>query len=93
MTHKNWDNVRDRRLYSYMNDPEHDRFEFAMRLAGISQEATAIRQFVLERSEQIIIHHDQRNFKQQDVSVPTVKLRFPSGKYTVIDSAVTQATL
>ena len=43
MTHKNWDNVRDRRLYSYMNDPEHDRFEFAMRLAGISQEAIAIR--------------------------------------------------
>ena len=89
MTHKNWDNVRDRRLYSYMNDPEHDRFEFAMRLAGISQEATAIRQFLLERSEQIIIHHDQPNFKQKDVTVPTVKLRFPSGKYTVSDSTPT----
>ena len=85
MTHKNWDNVRDRRLYSYMNDPEHTRFEFAMRLAGISQEATAIRQFVLERSEQIIIHHQQRKFTRQRTSVPTVKLRFPSGKYTVID--------
>lgn len=89
MTHKNWDNVRDRRLYSYMNDPEHERFEFAMRLAGISQEATAIRQFLLERSEQIIIHHAQPNFKQKDVTVPTVKLRFPSGKYTVIDSTPT----
>lgn len=89
MTHKNWDNVRDRRLYSYMNDPEHERLEFAMRLAGISQEATAIRQFLLERSEQIIIHHDQPNFKRKEVTVPTVKLRFPSGKYTVIDSTPT----
>lgn len=83
MTHKNWDNVRDRRLYSYMNDPEHERFAFAMRLAGMSQEATAIRQFVLERSEQIIIHHDRKQFKQKEVPVPTVKLHFPSGKYTV----------
>ncbi|WP_186473957.1 hypothetical protein [Psychrobacter sp. KCTC 72983] len=86
MTHKNWDNVRDRRLYSYMNDPEHDRFEFAMRLAGISQEATAIRQFVLERSDQIIINHQHDKFKQNDVTVTTVKLRFPSGKFTATDS-------
>ena len=89
MTHKNWDNVRDRRLYSYMNDPEHQRFEFAMRLAGISQEATAIRQFVLERSDQIIISQQQRKFKQSSTTVPTVKLLFPSGKYTVINSAKT----
>ena len=86
MTHKNWDNVRDRRLYSYMNDPEHDRFEFAMRLAGISQEATAIRQFVLEHSDQIIINSQRDKFKQKPVTVSTVKLRFPSGKFTVLDS-------
>lgn len=84
MTHKNWDNVRDRRLYSYMNDPEYQRFEFAMRLAGISQSATAIRLFLLEHSDQIIIEHDRKKFKQKDVAVPTVKLQFPCGKYTVI---------
>ncbi|WP_201556262.1 hypothetical protein [Psychrobacter sp. 72-O-c] len=86
MTHKNWDNVRDRRLYSYMNDPEHERFEFAMRLAGISQEATAIRQFLLAHSDQIIIKHDSKNFKPSSHAIATVKLLFPSGKYTVIDS-------
>lgn len=86
MTHKNWDNLRDRRLYSYMNDPEHDRFEFAMRLSGVSQEATAIRQFLLERSEQIIIKHDRANFRPKSTAIPTVKLLFPSGKYTVVNS-------
>ncbi|PAT63123.1 hypothetical protein [Psychrobacter sp. JB193] len=83
MAHKNWDNVRDHRLYGYMNQKELDQFLEAMRLRDLGQPATAVREFLTEISEQIIITHRQKQFKQQQVVIPTVKYQFPSGKFTV----------
>lgn len=83
MANKNWDNVRDHRLYGYMNQKELDQFLEAMRLRDLGQPATAVRMFVTEMSEQIIITHRQKQFKQQQVVIPTVKYQFPSGKFTV----------
>lgn len=83
MSHKNWDNVRDHRLYGYLNQKELNAFLEAMRLRDIGQPATAVRTFVTEMSEQIIISHRQNQFKQKQVTVPTVTYQFPSGKFTV----------
>lgn len=83
MAHKNWDNVRDHRLYGYLNQKELDQFLEAMRLRDMGQQATAVRQFVIERSEQIIISRRQDQFKQEQIIIPTVKYQFPSGKFTV----------
>jgi len=83
MAHKNWDNVRDHRLYGYINQKELDDFLEAMRIRDMDQQATAVRQFVAERSSQIIIEHRQKQFKQRQVVVPTVKYQFPGGKFTV----------
>lgn len=83
MAHKNWDNVRDHRLYGYLNQKELDQFLEAMRLRDMEQQATAVRTFVTEMSEQIIINHRQNQFKQQQVIIPTVNYQFPSGKFTV----------
>lgn len=83
MAHKNWDNVRDHRLYGYMNQKELDQFLEAMRLRDMDQQATAVRMFVTEMSEQIIITHRQKQFKQQQVVIPTVNYQFPGGKFTV----------
>lgn len=54
MTHKNWDDVRDHRIYAYLNQKELDLFLEAMRLQDLSQNATAARQFIIERSQQIV---------------------------------------
>ena len=54
MTHKNWDDVRDHRIYAYLNQKELDLFLEAMRLQDLSQIATAARQFIIERSQQIV---------------------------------------
>lgn len=83
MTHKNWDNVRDNRIYGYLNQHEIDDFLEAMRLRDMDQQATAVRTFVVEHSKQIIIEHHQKQFKQQQVVIPTVKYQFPGGKFTV----------
>ena len=83
MSHKNWDNVRDHRLYGYMNQKELDAFLEAMRLRDIGQQATAVRMFVSEMSEQIIINHRQNQFKPQQIIIPTVNYHFPGGKFTV----------
>ena len=83
MAHKNWDNVRDHRLYGYLNQKELDQFLEAMSLRDMGQQATAVRIFVTEMSEQIIINHRKNQFKQQQVIIPTVNYQFPSGKFTV----------
>lgn len=83
MSHKNWDNVRDHRLYGYMNQKELDAFLEAMRLRDIGQQATAVRMFVSEMSEQIIIDNRQNQFKPQQIVIPTVNYHFPGGKFTV----------
>ncbi len=83
MSHKNWDNVRDHRLYGYLNQKEMDDFLEAMRIRDMDQPATAVREFISAMSNQIIITHRQNHFKQKQVTVPTVKYQFPSGKFTV----------
>lgn len=54
MAYKNWDDVRDHRIYAYLNQKELDLFLEAMRLQDLSQNATAARKFIVERSQQII---------------------------------------
>jgi hypothetical protein len=54
-----------------------------MRIRDMGQQATAVRTFVVERSKQIIVEHRQDQFKQKQVTVPTVKYQFPGGKFTV----------
>lgn len=83
MSHKNWDNVRDIRLYAYLNQKEMDKFLEAMRLQDMDQPATATRTFVIENSDRIIADHRSKQFKQPQVHVQTVKYKFPGGKFTV----------
>lgn len=83
MTHKNWDNVRDYRLYSYLNQHEMDEFFEAMRLQDMDQKSTAARTFILERSKQIIIENKQNQFRQAHITLPSVKYQFPTGDITV----------
>lgn len=84
MAHKNWDNVRDIRLYGYLNQKEMDQFLEAMRLRDMGQKSTAVRDFVIENSDRIIAEHRKNQFKQQPAQVQTVKYQFPGGKFTVI---------
>lgn len=58
--YKNWDNVRDRRIYAYANEQEMAQFLEAMRIQDIEQQATAARQFIIERSQQIIEQHRKK---------------------------------
>lgn len=53
MTHKNWDNVRDNRIYGYLNQAELDLFYEAVHSTGL-QRATAVRAFVLAQSRLIV---------------------------------------
>lgn len=76
--YKNWDNLRDHRIYAYANQRELDIFLEAMRLRDMSQQGTAARQFIIERSQQIIDEHSKKN---QQPSV-TVNYRFPGAKFT-----------
>lgn len=86
MTHKNWDNVRDHRVYAYMNEAEKAQFFEAMRIKDISQQGTALRQFALAHAEQIIITSRQPIKKPK--TLPTVMVRFLDGASTVIDTVV-----
>lgn len=82
MAYKNWDNVRDHRIYAYMNQAEKEAFFEAMRIRDIEQQATAARQMIVERSQQIIVE----SRKQSNRSKPpktTVNYQFPHGTYTV----------
>lgn len=54
MAYKNWDDVRDHRIYAYLNQKELDLFLQAMYLKNLSQNATAARQFIVERSQQVV---------------------------------------
>lgn len=69
MTHKNWDNVRDNRIYGYLNQAELDLFYQAVNSTGL-QRATAVRAFVLAQSRLII----DNNAKAQQA--PTAKKRY-----------------
>lgn len=86
--YKNWDHVRDNRLYSYMNQAELATFHTAMQLQDISQQATALRMFALAQSEQIILA-SRSQLNQTTSHLPTVKYQFPSGTNTVVNDLTT----
>lgn len=54
MTYKNWDDVRDHRIYAYLNREEFELFLAAMQHQQIKQKATAARTFIVERSQHIV---------------------------------------
>lgn len=80
MAYKNWDNVRDHRIYVYMNQAEMDAFLEAMRIRDMEQPATAARRMIIERSQQIIA---ERKSKQSKGIVTTVTYQLSNGKNTV----------
>lgn len=84
MAYKNWDNVRDHRVYAYMNQAEMDKFLQAMKLQDMEQQATAARQMIIERSQQIIIE-SRKQSNQQRPQKQTVNYQFPSGEFTVFN--------
>lgn len=79
MTHKNWDNVRDNRIYGYLNQAELDLFYKAVNTTGL-QRATAVREFVILQS-QLIVDNNQNN-----ATTPMTKKRYfcPDPSFTVL---------
>lgn len=74
--HKNWDNLREHRIYGYMNLAEFEHFQQAINLTG-KQQATCVREFLLAQSD-IIINRNKKNHKP-----PTVNYQFPDRYFTV----------
>lgn len=62
MAYKNWDDVRNHRVYAYLNQEELDLFMEAMRLKDIKQQATAARTFLIEHSKYIVNQHSMYYF-------------------------------
>lgn len=55
--YKNWDNVRDYRIYGYLNQKEHDLLEQAIQITG-KQKAVCVREMIVAQSEIIINKHN-----------------------------------
>lgn len=53
MTYKNWDSVRDYRIYGYLNQSEKDIFDKAVATTGL-QQATCVRQFVMGFAKKLL---------------------------------------
>ncbi len=82
MAYKNQDHVREERLYAYMSLIELEQFQQAMAIRNMGQPCTALREFALERSEQIIIENRKKDFSQSTAHIQTVNYLFPNGKFT-----------
>lgn len=54
MTYKNWDDVRDHRIYAYLNQHELELFLQAMKERKLTQKATAARTFIVEHSHHVL---------------------------------------
>lgn len=76
--YKNWDNVRDYRIYGYLNQKEHDLLEKAIQITG-KQKAVCVREMIVAQSEIIINKHNQKSSGNQ-----TVQYRFPDRYFTVV---------
>lgn len=76
--YKNWDNVRDYRIYGYLNQKEHDLLEQAIQITG-KQKAVCVREMIVAQSEIIINKHNQKISGSQ-----TVQYRFPDRYFTVV---------
>ncbi len=77
MAYKNWDEVREERIYSYLNTPEHEKLGQAMQKVGISQKATAVRHFLMAMSDRILSAtqaqtQEQIEYSQTDNNSETV---------------------
>lgn len=75
--YKNWDNVRDYRVYGYLNQKEHDLLEQVIDITG-KQKAVCVREMIVAQSEIIINKHNQKPTKSQ-----TVQYSFPDRYFTV----------
>lgn len=89
MAYKNWDNVRDHRIYAYLNQAEKDAFFEAMRIKDMEQQATAARQMIVERSQQIIVESRKQSNRSTPVKT-TVNYQFPNSVFTVTLSTTKQ---
>lgn len=83
MAYKNWDNVRDNRIYAYLNQKELDDFLEAMRIKDIETQGKAAREMITERSKQIIAEYRKHNPRQSIKQ--TVKYHLKHGGITVIN--------
>lgn len=91
MTHKNWDDVREERIYGYLNAPEHQKLVQAMHVQGISQRGTAVRQFLMAMCDHILCPESVANpdtfshnasTQDNDISnlgIPTVTAPYKNG--------------
>ncbi|WP_019519359.1 hypothetical protein [Faucicola boevrei] len=75
--YKNWDNVRDYRVYGYLNQKEHDLLEQVIDITG-KQKAVCVREMIVAQSEIIINKHNQKPIKNQ-----AVEYRFPDRYFAV----------
>lgn len=75
--YKNWDNVRDYRVYGYLNQKEHDLLEQVIDITG-KQKAVCVREMIVAQSEIIINKHNQKPSECQ-----TVEYRFPDRYFTL----------
>lgn len=75
--YKNWDNVRDYRVYGYLNQKEHDLLEQAVHITG-KQKAVCVREMIVAQSEIIIKNNTPKQATNQ-----TVQYRFPDRFFTV----------
>lgn len=75
--YKNWDNVRDYRIYGYLNQKEHDLLEQAVQITG-KQKAVCVREMIVAQSAIIIKNNTAKQATNQ-----TVQYRFPDRFFTV----------
>lgn len=76
MAYKNWDDVREDRIYSYLNTQEAEKLNQACQQIGISQKATAIRELLMRISEQIINNSNDTSLPSK---APTAELPHLNG--------------
>ena len=83
MAYKNWNNVRDHRIYAYLNQAEMEAFLEAMRIKDLAIQGKAARRMIVEHSQQIIAEHRKNN--PQSAMKQTVKYHLPHGGFTVLN--------
>ena len=83
MAYRQYQDVRDHRIYAYFNQKELNDFLEAMRIQDLAIQGKAARQMIVERSQQIIAEHRKNN--PQSAMKQTVKYHLPHGGFTVLN--------
>ena len=83
MSRREYQNIRDNRVYAYLNKKEMDAFLEAMRIQDLAITGKAAREMIVERSQQIIAEHRKHN--PQSAIKQTVKYHLPHGGFTVLN--------